>query len=85
MREAEKLFEAEVIRLSDTQWCWCARGVGLEEYCRRAEPELLQAFESDGWLYVGPFRSERTAARNCKQFERESMQACGAPDPRLMN
>jgi hypothetical protein len=85
MREAEKLFEAEVIRLSGTEWCWCARGVGLKEYCRRAEPELLQAFESDGWLYVGPFRCERTAKRNVRQFYREFMQACDAPDPRSMN
>jgi hypothetical protein len=92
MQEAEKLFEIDVGRLPDSQYCWRARGVGMAEFCRTYEPNWPPIDDPEGWIYVGPYRSERAVTRDSKRFERAFMQArypdreiVDAPDPRSLH
>jgi hypothetical protein len=88
MQEAEKLFEIDVGRLPDSQYCWRARGVGMAEFCRTYEPNWPPIDDPEGW----PYRSERAVTRDSKRFERAFMQArypdreiVDAPDPRSLH
>jgi hypothetical protein len=85
LQEGDTVLEVNVGRLSNGQWSWRARGVGVAEFC----PVFIKP-SPDGWFYFGPFRSERAAIRDSEKFERAFMRARGvevedAPDPRSMN
>jgi hypothetical protein len=96
MEVGDRLFECHVGRgISGLHggrvWFWCARGHGLEKFCRAYGSRL----SDDGWLYVGSFKTERAAKRDLKKFEEAyneflqkefpGLELKDAPDPRTLS
>jgi hypothetical protein len=102
MKVGDMLFECRVGRGTSglhgkRVWFWCARGYGLEKFCRSYfqpyEPSWLP--DDDGWLYIGPFKTERAAERDLMKFEETfkeflqeefpGLECKDAPDPRTLS
>jgi hypothetical protein len=97
MKEGEVIFECGVGRYigpfakSKNEWIWRARGYRLEEFCCAYEPSWTP-FDPihEGWVVIGPFKSERQALLDLKRFEKAyqeflQIKVTPAPDPCLLN
>jgi hypothetical protein len=90
LKEGDMLLETGIGRLSDGSFAWRAKGERVVEFYQMKndlKPEL-----QDGWLICGPFKTEKAAERNLRDFERDYMEwahpnveVSDAPDPRSLN
>ena len=92
------LFESAIGRIEQENgrkgWAWRAKGYGVEKFCQTHRPDWLP-LDADGWLAVGPFKTERAALRDLEEFESEfqeflqtefrDLEIEDAPDPRTLS
>jgi hypothetical protein len=69
---------------------WGRISHGLEEFCRAHHPNMLP-LNTDGWLIIGTYKTERAAERDRQKFEGQFLRQYhelkieNAPDRRSMN
>jgi len=90
-KEGDTIFETGIGRLSNGSFAWRAKGERVAEFYQKQQggqkPEL-----QGGWLFCGPFKTEKVAERTLRRFERgymawahPAMEVSEAPDPRSLN
>jgi hypothetical protein len=90
MKEVDTIFETGIGQLFDGSFAFRVKGERVAEFYQMQGGPKAEL--QDGWLICGPFKTEKAAARNLRDFARDylawaypNLEVSEAPDPQSLN